>query len=177
MRWVLGMLLLMDVPVLAVAAWMGGDWLANTQVAYVTSALVMGASMFSYARMVRHRLAAGAIPDVDDREMIDQIDDPHGLYEEEVPTELEAPATAETIKAAIQEEKARSKENRRSVGATLRDSRAAMSFSRLGAYGVLIFGFFYLRGHHLLHPIPYLIGLSLPIAVIVGTLMLRKEAE
>jgi len=177
MRRVLGMLLLMDVPVLAVAAWMGGDLLANTQVAYVTSALVMGASMFSYARMVRHRLVAGAIPDVDNREMIDRIDDPHGLYEEEAPAEPEAPATAETIKAAIRKEKAHRKEHRRSIGATLQDSRAAMSLYRLGAYGVLIFGFFYLRGHHLLHPIPYLVGLSLPIAVIVGTLMLQKEAE
>ncbi len=177
MRRVLGMLLLMDVPVVAAAAWMGGDWLANTQIAYVTSVLVMGASMFSYARMVRHRLASGAIPDVDDREMIDQIDDPHGLYEEEVPVESEAPATAEMIKTAIQEEKARRKEHRRSLGATLQDSRAAMSLYRLGAYGVLIFGFFYLRGHHSFHPVPYLVGLSLPIVVIVSTLMLRKEAE
>ena len=174
MRQVLGILLLMDGLLLAAAAWMGGDWVVNTQIGYITSALVMGGSMLGYAQMVRSRLASGAIPYIDDREMIDRIDDPHQLYEA-ASSEPEIPANAETLKATIREEKARHKVHRRSLGETVRDSRAAMSLYRLGAYGVLIVGFLYLRGHHLLQIAPYLIGISLPIAVIPAALMLQKE--
>ena len=167
LRW----LLIVDIAVLAVAVWMQGDWLINTQIAYVTSALVMGGSMFSYANMIRQRLAAGVIPDGGDRDTIDQLEDPFDLYSEAEPSAEAEPVSAEMIKSAIHEEKTRMKAHRRSVTQGLRDSRAAMSLYRLGAYGVLIFGFFYLRGNHLFQPLPYLAGLAVPIVVIIGVLV------
>jgi hypothetical protein len=168
---------MVDFLVLAVAWSMGGMWMVNTQVAYLTSSLVMGASMFSYARMVRRQLDDGALLDVDERDTLDKLEDPYDLYGEE---SLEPPVPdeavdADTLKAAIQDEKARLKSQRRSIGQTLRDSRASMSVYRLVAYGLLVFGFFYLNGNHLFRILPYIIGLGIPIAVVVVTLMTHKE--
>ncbi len=164
----------MDILLLIFARAQGGHWVVNTQVAFVTSALVMGASMLSYARMVHVRLESGAIPDWDDRDVIDRMDDPHDLYGESdredvspVPEEL----SAAEIKAAITEEKKRLKAQHRSPMALLRDSRPFMSLYRLAAYGLLLFGFFYLQGNKLFAPLPYLIGLGVPIVVIVAVLM------
>ena len=173
-RTVMLWLLLADIVFAALAVWMQGDWLINTQIAYLSSALVMGGSMLSYAQMIRRRLAAGVLPDGGDRDTIDRMEDPFDLYSEDPLPETNEPATAETIKTAIKEEKARMKEHRRSVRQTLNDSRAAMSLYRLGAYGMLLLGFFYLRGHHVLHPLPYLIGLAVPVVVIVSVLVFRK---
>jgi hypothetical protein len=175
MRNVIGGLVVTDGLLLAIAWWMGGAWIANTQVAFVTSALVMGASMFGYARMVQSRLESGAIPDRDDRDMIDTMEDPYGVYDDTVLAETPIEADSSEIKAAIQEEKQRAKEQKRTPMQTLRDSRAAMSVYRLGAYGALLFGFFYLRGNQFFAPMPYLLGLGLPIVVIVATLMMKRE--
>jgi len=173
MMRVVGVLIVVDLILLAVAGWQGGSWVVNTQVAYFTSAVVMGASMFSYARMVQGRLESGAIPDMDDRDMIDKMEDPYGLYDDSLQADEEV--SSADIKEAIKEEKQRMKEQRRTPMQALRDSRAAMSIYRLGAYGALLFGFFYLRGNHLLEIMPYLIGLGLPMVVIVVSLMMRKE--
>jgi len=163
-----------DILLLVFAQMQGGHWVANTQVAFVTSALVMGASMFSYGQMVRRRLDADMIPDLEDRDVIDVLDDPHDLYresaEETVSQEQEDLSAAE-IKAAILEEKKRLKAQHRSPMALLRDARPFMSLYRLVAYGLLLFGFFYLRGNKLFEPLPYLIGLGIPIVVIVAVLM------
>ncbi len=166
-----------DLLLLAFSAYMGGGWVANTQVAFVTSALVLGASMLSYARMVRSRIEAGAIP-YDSRDMIDKMDDPHDLYSDDAPkTVQENKANAAAIKEAIKEEKQRMKGQRRSPLEVLRDSRASMSIYRLGAYVLLVFGFFYLNGNKLLQPLPYLIGLGIPVAVVVVSLMKNKEVQ
>ncbi len=175
MMRLIGILALVDLALLMVAWTMGNHWMVNTQIAFITSALVMGASMFSYARMVHGRLKSGAIPDMDDRDMIDKMEDPYGVYDDTAPAETPTEADPAEIKAAIKAEKQRMKEQRRTPTQALRDSRAAMSVYRLGAYGVLLFGFFYLRGNHLLEILPYLIGLGLPIVVIVAALMMRSE--
>ena len=166
----IGVLVAADMVLLAVAWRMGGHWVINTQIAYITSALVMGGSMFSYARMVKGRLESGVILDMDDRDMIDTMEDPYGLYDDTVTEESDSVEIKETIKV----EKQRMKKQRRTPAQALRDSRAAMSIYRLGAYGMLIFGFFYLRGNHLLEIQPYLIGLGIPIVVIVAGLMRRS---
>ncbi len=175
MMRIVGILAVVDLIVLVVAWVMGGNWVVNTQIAYFTSALVMGGSMLSHARMVRGRLASGAIPEVDDRDMIDKMEDPYGVYDDTAPATTPKETDPAEIKAAIKAEKQRMKTQRRSPMQALRDSRAAISVYRLGAYGVLLFGFFYLRGNHLLEIWPYLIGLGLPIAVIVAALMMRPE--
>ncbi len=170
MHRVVGMLLLAGGLLLVVAVWMGGNWPTNVEVAYITSALVTGASMFSYARMVHQRLDAGVIPDPDDRDVLDKLDDPHRIYKET------SPPVDRTPSILLKEEKTRIKHHRRTPGEVARDARGAFSLYRIGAYGVLVLGFFYLYTRHIFDPLPYFVGLSVPTVVIVAALMLQKEA-
>lgn len=146
------------------------DWLLNTQISFISSALVLGASMFSYSQMVYSRLGSGAVAPSDDRDVLDKIEDPHDLYSED-----EESDERQTLQEAIKEEKQRMKQHRRSLMQVLRDSKASLSFLRLGAYLLLFVGFFYLSKNLLLHIPSYLIGLSLPILIILGLLMNQKD--
>jgi len=175
---VLTALVVGDLLLLAAAWYQGGHWMVNTQIAYATSALVMGATLLSYARMVRGRLDAGVIPAADDRDAIERLDDPFDLYSDDPQTDTvkdeSSVASAAEIKATIREEKQRLKAQKRSPMTALQDARPFMSLYRLVSYAVLIFGFFYLNGNHLLQPLPYLIGLGLPPLMIVAILMRQK---
>ena len=60
------------------------------------------------------------------------------------------------------EEKSRQKAQKRSISELLRDSKAFLSIYRLGAYGLLILGFFYLNRHDYLHIPSYFFALTVP---------------
>ena len=146
------------------------DWLLNAQIAFISSSLVLTASMFSYSQMVYSRLESGTAIHEDERDALDKIEDPHDLYGEEVPAD-----NAAALKDAIKEEKQRMKQHRRSLVQVLRDSKASLSFVRLGAYLLLFVGFFYLSKNQLLHIPSYLLGLALPVVIMLGVLMTKKE--
>ncbi len=146
------------------------DWLVNTQIAFVSSALVLGASMFSYSQMIYRRLSDESIVPEDERDTLERIEDPHDLY-----LENETQVDTQMLKKAIQEEKQRMKRHRRSLYQMIGDSRASLSFVRLGAYLLLFAGFFYLSNNRLLHIPSYLLGLALPIVLIVWLLISKKE--
>ncbi len=169
LTWLVGVdLLLAAVSILLERS----DWLINTQIAFVSSALVLGASMFSYSQMIYRRLSSGDMVPGDDRDTLDLIEDPHDLYVDNRST-IESP----TLKETIQEEKQHMKQHRRSLYQVLKDSKASLSFMRLGAYLLLFVGFFYLSRNQLLHIPSYLLGLALPIVIIVGLLLTQKEAQ
>ncbi len=167
LKWLIGI----DLILLLVSGLLGRmDWLLNTQIGFISSALVLGASMFSYSQMVYSRLESGtAVPD-DDRDEIDKMEDPYDLYGEDAPVD-----ETQQLKEAIREEKQRMKQNRRSAYQTLKDSRASLSILRLGAYLLLFVGFFYLSKNQLLHILSYLIAMALPIVIIVWVLLTKKE--
>lgn len=146
------------------------DWLLNAQIAFISSSLVLAASMFSYSQMVYGRLESGTAISEDDRDTLDKIEDPHDLYGEEVSADNTA-----VLKDAIKEEKQRMKRQRRSLIQVLRDSKASLSFVRLGAYLLLFVGFFYLSKNQFLHIPSYLLGLMLPIVITLAVLMTKKE--
>ena len=167
LKWLIGIDLLLAIISLLLGRM---DWLLNTQIGFISSALVLGASMFSYSQMVYSRLESGTATPTDDRDEIDKMEDPYDLYGEDTPVD-------ETLqlKEAIKEEKQRMKQNRRSAYQTLKDSRASLSILRLGAYLLLFVGFFYLSRNQLLHIPSYLIAMALPIVIIVGLLLTKKE--
>jgi hypothetical protein len=147
----------------------------SAQVGYWSAALVVLASFGSYRRMVRQRLEAGMVADEGaDRDVIDKLEDPFGLYDEEEASG--GPIEEKSLRETIREEKARMKKHRRSPLATARDAVPAFSPWRLGAYGVLVLGFFLLRDRQLLHLGAYLASLALPIVLAVWFLM-RTEAR
>ena len=61
--------LLADIFLIVISLFMGGLWLINTQVAFISSMLVIFASFFSYKGMVEKRLEDGDIPK--ERELLD----------------------------------------------------------------------------------------------------------
>lgn len=160
-----------DIMMVSVA-WIWGrpEWLINTQIAFVNTTLILGASMLSYRQMVNRRLSDGGVIPEEQRGVLEKIEDPYALYEED-----EAMEEREDVRQAITEEKRRMKQHRRSLMQTLKDSKASLSFVRLGAYLLLFVGFFYLSSHRLLDVPSYLLGLSLPIVTILMLLLSQKE--
>ena len=144
--------------------------LYNTQIGFISATLVMIASMISYRRMVNARVEHNVITMDDSKDVIDKLEDPYDLYSEEV-VEEEEKDLVETVK----EEKKKLKENRRTLYQTLKDTKAALSVYRLGAYAVLVLGFLYLNRHGLLHVPSYILALSIPPMVIVIMLLREKE--
>ena len=93
-KWLVGA----DIVLAAVAlVWGGSGWLLNTQVAFLSSALVLGASMFSYRQMVYSRLSDDLAIAGNERDALDKMEDPYDLYGEDVPKD------ASTIKDVIKE--------------------------------------------------------------------------
>ncbi|HIP27960.1 MAG TPA: hypothetical protein EYG82_02165, partial [Sulfurovum sp.] len=63
----------------------------------------------------------------------------------------------------------------RSLYQILKDTKAALSVYRLGAYAVLILGFLYLNRQGLLHIPTYIVALGLPPIIIVFILIQEKD--
>jgi ABC-type transport system involved in cytochrome bd biosynthesis fused ATPase/permease subunit len=171
-RKILTALLIVDGLLIFVsAALFSMDILLNTQIGFLSATLVMIGSMVSYRRMVDARVENEVITTDIDKDVIDKLEDPHDLYSEEVKEE-----PVEDIRAAIKEERAKLKANKRSLFEVLRDTKAALSLYRIGAYIFLVLGFMYLNRHGILHIPSYLFALSLPPLIIVILLVRDKAA-
>lgn len=145
--------------------------LYSTQIGYITATLVVLASIVSYRRMVNARVQHSIITMDDSKDTIDKLEDPFDLYSEDTIDENEEKSLAQTVK----EEKKKLKENKRTVYQTLKDTKAALSIYRLGAYALLILGFLYLNRQELLHIPSYIISLGLPSVILVWVLLNEKE--
>jgi len=171
MKKVLFALLVVDIFLaFIIYIWKGQVWLINSQVAFLSTSLIMLASMKSYKNMVSNALDAGAVTD-DGRDTLDKLEDPYDLYDDEV-AKLEE---EKTLVEVVKEERANLKKGRRSIWETTKDAKASFSFYRLTAYAILVLGFFYLNGNQMLELIPYLSFLAIPLFVVVFMLMDNTE--
>ncbi len=174
-RRILNTLLAIDIGIILFCMLSGNrNWLYTTQIGFITSALVIAASMASYRRMIEKRLEYGAVPVEDERDKLDKIDDPYDLYSDEVIAE-EKELSREEFVEVVNEEKEKQKANRRSISEVIKDTRAFLSFYRIGAYGLLILGFFYLNRNDYLHIPSYFFALSVPPVIVV--IMLMRESK
>jgi len=167
---ILKILLLVDVLLIVISVmFFDTQVLYNTQFGFISATLVMIASMISYRRMVNTRVEHNIITYDDSKDMIDHMEDPYDLYSEDVvqekPKEL----------AQVVKEERKNLKNSRTLYQTLKDTKAALSVYRLGAYAVLVLGFLYLNRHGLLHIPSYILALSIPPVIIVTTLLMNKE--
>ncbi len=164
--------IVIEVVILIIAGFFGGKvWILNTQIGFITSSLVMVASIISYKRMVNTRVEHGIITYDDSKDTIDILEDPYDLYSEEVVESEEG----DNLTKAVKDEKDTLKDNGRTLAQTLKDTKAALSTYRLFAYAMLILGFMYLNRQELLHIPSYMIALGLPPIVIVTLLLQTKE--
>lgn len=150
-------------------------WLYSFEIGFLSSALVMGASLLAYRRMVDTRVEHNIITLDDSKDVIDKLEDPYDLYSEEVIEEVIE--EDKPLVDMVQDERKKLKENKRSLYETLKDTKAALSVYRLGAYAVLILGFLYLNRHGLLHIPSYILALGIPPIVIVILLLKEKEIQ
>jgi len=180
MKNIINALLIIDIGIIIFCLLSGNRvWLLNSQIAFVSSSLIMFASIISYRNMVQARLDMGMVVADDNRDTLDKIEDPFDLYSEDKKSlpkeELKKELKEEkSLKEVVVEEKKNLKKNRRSIWQTAKDSKAALSFYRLGAYAVLIFGFFYLNNNKILDISSYLFALALPPVIVVIMLMRQK---
>ena len=141
----------------------------NTQIGFISASLVMLASMKSYQRMVDARVEHNVITYDDSKDVIDQLEDPYDLYSEDAIDEDE-----KDLVEVVKEERKKQKDGR-SLTQILKDTKAALSVYRLGAYVVLILGFLYLNRHEYLHIPSYILAISIPMLVMVFVLLQEKE--
>lgn len=150
-------------------------WVLNTQVAFVSSLFIVIASFLSYRRNIQSRLSNLDLTKTnqnEDRDKIDEIDDPYDLYTEyeQIPEEE---LTSEKIKEIINDEK--SKVNKNSFKNTLFSASGFLSIYRILGYGILIFGFFALNNNKIFLPIAFILGLGIvPIGVLFSKLLEKK---
>lgn len=154
-------------------------WLLNSQVAFFASIIITVASFISYKKNVQNRLRnydKSLETKVEDRDKVDEIDDPFDLYSEDVEPVKEEDLTPQKIKQIIQEEKSKVKRN--SLKNTVFSATGFVSIYRLFGYAILIFGFFALNNNNLFLPIPFLIGLGIvPIAVLFTKAIIKSEVS
>jgi len=154
-------------------------WLLNSQVAFFASIIITVSSFLSYKRNIQNRLKnfdSKIENKIEDRDKVDEIDDPFDLYSQDIEPIKEEELTPEKIKEIIKEEKTKVKRN--SFKNTLFSAGGFVSIYRLLGYGILIFGFFALNNNNLFLPIPFLIGLGIvPIAVLLTKLVIKSEVS
>ena len=113
---------------------------------------------------------------IEDRDKVDEIDDPFDLYSEEMEPIPEEELTPEKIKEIIKEEKSKVKKN--SFKNTVFSAGGFVSIYRVLGYGFLIFGFFALNNNKIFLAVPFLVGLTVvPLSVLVAKFTLKAEED
>lgn len=136
------------------------DIFVNVEVAFFSAFFIMMGSMYSYSRLVTKRLDNWE--NQNDKDLVDKIDDPYDLYDEEGEPKPEVNPEEIDLKEFIKEEKKRIK----ATGATkntVKSAPAMVSLYRMIPYGLLVLGFIGLKNNGALSLWPYLVGLGLGI--------------
>ena len=135
---------------------------ASFETAMMSGALITMGSLYAYRNMILAR--SGEVDIEDSKDVIDMMDDPYDLYEEERANEVE------DIKAMIKEEKARQKQH--IVENTVKNGSAWVSVYRLIPYAFLVLGFLGLQNNQMLQLLPYLVGLA--VGIVVGYFVAKE---
>lgn len=135
---------------------------ASFEVALLSGAVIIMGSLYAYRNMIRARTLDVEIGD--SKDVIDMMDDPYDLYEEEREGEVQ------DIKELIKEEKAKQKQN--IIENTTKNSAAWVSVYRLLPYAFLVLGFLGLQNNHSLVLLPYLTGLG--VGIIAGYFLAKE---
>ena len=142
---------------------------ANVQVASLSSFLVIVGASFAYKRMVDSKVSSESYEG--DRDLLDEIEDPHELYDNEPINE--APVEELSLKEIVKEEKAKIKTF--SFKSIKHGARGSVSAFRIVPYVFLILGFIALKNNAVLDLSFYLP--SLLVGIIAGSLVSKEIAS
>jgi len=152
--------LLGDIFVILLSLFQGGDWLLNTQMAFVCSLLITLASFRSYHTFVERRVDAGFIPDDKfDKYYDDDKEDDDEANENEVPRVAKVGFKQSFQNLAL-------------------SYKSALSLYRIVSYGVLFLAVLFLIRHDNLDAIAFFVGLSVvPLSSFLSVLFVKKGFE
>ncbi len=148
--------------IIALLLFISKAFFVSFEVALLSGSLITMGSLYAYRNMIQARTQNVDIED--NKDVIDMMDDPYDLYEEERKSEVD------DIKAMIKEEKVRQKHQ--VVKNTVKNGAAWVSVYRLLPYAFLVLGFLGLQNNHLMQLLPYMVGLAFGIAA--GYLLSRE---
>ena len=158
-----------DALLIMISLFQGGNWLINSQLAFLSSLLVTLASYFSYKRVVEKRIALEN-EHYDDRDALEKIDDPFDLYSKEVVDE------AKDFQEVIKEERAKVTSLKQTASNLAKTAGGVFSPFRLGAYLFLFVAFLYLVNNQLFYVWAYVSGLFVvPLSMLISTIMIKHE--
>lgn len=163
---IINTLLIVDIGIV-IFCYLAGerDWFFNTQIAYLSSLMVVLASMYSYAQMVKVGVENDIVTTSND-ELLDKIEDPHDLYDDESHSEQVLEANKEEMLKQVQHDKQvqddEDEEKPISTIEAMKKNKAYVSLYRIGAYAILVFGFLYLQNIKIFHMPSYMFGLFVP---------------
>lgn len=148
--------LLGDLLVILLSLIQGGEWLLNTQIAFVCSLLITLASFRSYHTFVTRRVDAGLIPD-------DKFDK---YYEDDQEEDDEKEnVTPRVAKVGFKQ----------SFQNLALSYKSALSLYRILSYGVLFLAVLFLIRHDNLDAIAFFVGLSVvPLSSFLSVLFVKK---
>ncbi len=150
--------IVLDTFIFIFSIFKGYSWVLNTQIAFLSSLSIVLLSFLSYVKNINKQVKlVGDL--IDDKDMIDELNDPYELYEDE-DVDTKTKKRAEKIKISM-------KNLSKSKG-------GAVSFLRLIGYLILIAGFFLLVKIKLFLAIPYIIGISIiPVGSLINAIYQR----
>jgi len=135
------------------------DFYINLQIAFLSSLFVILGSSYAYKKMIKTQVASDMVEDK--RDLLDEIEDPHELYDDEVINN--APADELDLKAIVKEEKKKIKTF--SIQSMKHGVKGGTSLFRLVLYIFLVLGFIALKNNELLDIAVYLPSLLLGIVI------------
>jgi len=128
--------------------------------------LVSIATFISYKKNVKKSVDLEVKKQEEDLDYIDKIDDPYDLYSDDIKEEIIENPTKEQIQEAMKPIKQNHFANFK------KGLMSYSSFYRIGAYVILVIGFFYLNNNKLLEIVPYLLGFLI---VPIGSLLSKRD--
>ena len=139
----------------------------NAEVGFLSAFFIILGSSYAYKRMVQSKVANGEY--VEERELLDKIEDPHELFDDKPIND--APYEELDLKSIIKEEKAKVKNF--SVKNIKYGAKGGISAFRIVPYVLLVLGFIALKNNELLSLWYYLPALTF--GIIIGAFV-SKEA-
>jgi len=138
----------------------------NIEVAFLSSLFIILGASYAYKRMVLSKVASGEY--VEDRDLLDKIEDPHELYDgKEI---NDAPPQELNLREIVKEEKAKVKVL--NVKNMKHGIKGSLSLFRLLPYLFLILGFIALKNNNILNLWYYLPALF--VGIITGALLSKE---
>ena len=139
---------------------------ANVETAFLSALLIIIGASYAYKKMILAKVESGEY--VEDRDLLDKIEDPHELYDDK---EINyAPPEELSLKEIVKEEKAKVKPL--NVKNMRHGIRGSLSLFRLLPYLFLILGFIALKNNNILDLWYYLP--SLFVGIVVGSLLSKE---